>query len=66
MLRKGAAPATSNILAANSDLDGRELLLDEAFDATVGMGDGAFVSCLPGRLGFYDYRDMKSFYLLFK
>ncbi len=66
MLREQGAPATCYVLAANSDLDGRELLLGEALDAVVGMSDGAFVSCIPGRLGFYEYEDMKSSYLLSK
>jgi hypothetical protein len=64
MLRKRGAPSTCYVLSANSDLDGRELPLSEALDAIVGMGDGTFVSCLPGRLGFYEYEDMKSSYLL--
>jgi hypothetical protein len=64
MLRKRGAPSTCYVLAANSDLDGREMPLGEALEATNGMGDGAFVSCIPGRLGFYEYEDMKSSYLL--
>ncbi len=55
-------PAT--FLAANSDLDGREMPLGDALEAIISMGDGAFVSCIPGRLGFYEYEDMKSSYLL--
>jgi len=64
MLRKRGAPSTCYVLAANSDLDGREMPLGEALDAVIGMGDGAFVLCIPGRLGFYEYEDMKSSYLL--
>lgn len=64
ILRKRGAPATCYVLSANSDLDGRELPLGEALEAVIGMGDGAFVSCIPGRLGFYEYEDMKSSYLL--
>ena len=64
MLRKRGAPSTCYVLAANSDLDGREMPLGEALEAIIGMGDGAFVSCIPGRLGFYEYEDMKSSYLL--
>ena len=64
ILRKRGAPSTCYVLSANSDLDGQELPLSEALDAIVGMGDGAFVSCVPGRLGFYEYEDMKSSYLL--
>ena len=64
MLRKQGAPPTCYVLAANSDIDGRELPLGEALQAVIGMGGGAFVSCVPGRLGLYEYEDMKSSYLL--
>jgi hypothetical protein len=64
MLRKKGAPSTCYVLAANSDLDGRDMPLREALEGICGMGDGAFVSCIPGRLGFYEYEDMKSSYLL--
>lgn len=64
MLQKRGAPSTCYVLAANSELDGREMPLSEALDAIIGMGDGAFVSCIPGRLGFYEYAGMKSSYLL--
>lgn len=66
ILKKRGAPSTCYVLAANSDLDGRQLPLREALEAIIGMGDGAFVSCIPGRLGFYEYEDMKSSYLLAK
>ncbi len=38
--------------------------LREALEAIIGIGNGAFVSCIPGRLGFYEYESMKSSYLL--
>ena len=64
MLRKRGAPSDCYILSANSALDGREMRLGEALEAIIGMGSGTFVSCIPGRLGFYEYEDMKSSYLL--
>jgi len=64
MLHKRGAPSSCYVLAANSDLDGREMPLGEALDAIIGMGDGAFVSCIPGRLGFYEYADIRSSYFL--
>lgn len=64
MLRKRGAPSVCYVLAANGDLDGREMPLREALEAIIGMSNGAFVSCTPGRLGFYEYEDMKSSYLL--
>ena len=38
--------------------------LGEALDAIIGMGDGAFVSCIPARLGLYEHEDIKSSLLL--
>ncbi|MDQ3245720.1 MAG: hypothetical protein M3Q52_02290 [Pseudomonadota bacterium] len=64
MLRQRGAPATCYVVAAGSDLDGREMPLREALEAIIGIGNGAFVSCIPGRLGFYEYESMKSSYLL--
>jgi len=64
MLRKKGAPATCYVFAAGSDLDERELPLGDALDAIIGAGDGALVSCIPGRLGFYESASMKSSYLL--
>lgn len=64
MLRKKGAPSICYVLAADGGLDGREMPLDEALERIVGMGGGAFVSCIPGRLGFYEYEDARSSYLL--
>lgn len=63
-LRALGAPAACTLLAADGDLDGREMPLGEALDAVIGMGGGAFVSCIPGRLGFYEYAEIKSSWLL--
>lgn len=64
MLRKRGAPSTCYVLAANGDLDGRFMPLSEALGAIIGRGEGAFVSCIPGRLAFYEYEGAKSSYLL--
>ena len=63
-LRSLGAPPTCFVVSADSNLDGREMLLGDALDAIVARGNGAFVSCIPGRLGFYEYEDMRSSYLL--
>ncbi|MDZ4392792.1 hypothetical protein [Cypionkella sp.] len=65
-LRTRGAPPTCYVLAANSDLDGRQMPLGDALSAIMGMGNGAFVSCIPGRLGLFQYEDIKSSYLLSK
>jgi len=52
------------MIASNSELDGRDMPLRAALDAVIGMGNGAFLSCIPGRLGFYEYAEMKSSFIL--
>lgn len=64
LLRQRGAGGSCYVLASDSDLDDREMPLREALDAVIGSGDGAFLSCIPGRLGFYEYEDIKSSYLL--
>jgi hypothetical protein len=63
-LLKLGAPAKCYVLAANIDLDARVMPLRDALDAIIGKGAGAFVSCIPGRLGFYESEGMRSSYLL--
>ena len=65
-MRSLGAPANCHVIAADRHLDAREMPLREALDAIIGRGNGAFVSCIPGRLGFYEYESMKSSYLLTK
>ncbi len=64
LLLKKSAPATCYVLGAGGDLDGREMPLRVALDGIIGASNGAFVSCIPGRLGFYEYATMQSSYIL--
>lgn len=54
MLVARGAPAACHILSACRDLDGQTLPLREALDAVVGKGHGSFLSCIAGRLGFFE------------
>jgi hypothetical protein len=38
-------------------IDGRQMKLDEALDALIGMRSGTIVSCVPGRLAFFENED---------
>lgn len=66
LLRERDAPPSCYVLAADGRLDGREMPLTEALAAVIGRGNGAFLSCVPGRLGFYEYESAGSSYLLTK
>jgi hypothetical protein len=54
LLRARGAPADCYIISEKSDLDGHTLPLDAALDAVVGRGMGTLLSCLPGRLGYFE------------
>lgn len=62
-LLKLGAPALCHVLGGR-DIDGREMPLREALHAVVGGGFGAFMSCIPRRLGFFEYEDAGERYLL--
>jgi hypothetical protein len=64
LLRKRGAPEGCHVLAADADLDGSDMVLSDALAAVIGKSSGAFISCIPGRLGFYEYEDARSSYLL--
>lgn len=63
-LKRKGAPAECVLLAEDRKLDGQRLPLGEALDAVIGRGMGAFISCLPGRLAFYEGEDAGVRYVL--
>jgi hypothetical protein len=63
-LRKRGAPASCYVLAEVAELDGQTLSLDEALDAVVGQGGGAFLSCVPGKLAYYEGEEPGERYIL--
>jgi hypothetical protein len=64
LLRRLGAPALCQLLAEDAQLDGREMPLAEALGAVVGRGMGAFISCLPGRLAYFEAEDAGERYVL--
>ena len=53
---KGAGP-TCYVISENSRLDGREVDLATALEETVGSQMGTLISCVPGRLGYFEDED---------
>jgi hypothetical protein len=62
LLRKRGAPSQCYVVSSNAELDGREMSLDEALAQTVGWDAGTFISCLPGKLAYFEDEDRR--YLL--
>lgn len=54
LLRARGAPADRYIVSEKRDLDGQTMPLDAALDAVVGRGMGTLLSCIPGRLGYFE------------
>lgn len=63
-LRKYGAPKTCHVISADEALDGQEMQLSDALEMVGASYFGAFISCIPGKLGYFEYEDMKSAYLL--
>jgi hypothetical protein len=57
LLRAHRAPVDCYLLSENTDFDQRTMPLADALEAVVGMGFGTLVSCVPGRLGYYEGED---------
>src|SRR2546426_1322176 len=53
-LRAKGAPDTCHVLSESAALDGRDMPLGSALAEIVGGGMGSFVSCIPGKLGYFE------------
>ncbi|MFA6545428.1 MAG: hypothetical protein WCS99_13500 [Limisphaerales bacterium] len=63
LLATKRAPKLCYVISESGEMDGREMNLEEAIDAVLGMGLGAIVSCIPGRLAYYESEFRTRFFL---
>jgi hypothetical protein len=64
LLKQRGAPAMCHVISADRDIDNRELTLEKALDDAVGMNMGTFISCVPGKLGYFEFEDLGERYIL--
>lgn len=64
LLRARGAPDACFAISGLGDLDGAELSLEEALSAVVGRGVGTILSCIPGRLAYYEGEEPGDRFLL--
>ncbi len=64
LLRRKGAPATCHVVSASRNLDGREMPLLTVLAEVVGCGTGTLLSCIPGRLGYFESEEVGERYLL--
>jgi hypothetical protein len=63
-LKQRGAPDLCYIISESPSLDGRTISLQDALNAVVGRGLGSIISCVPGRLAFYEGEDPTERYVL--
>jgi hypothetical protein len=65
LLRERGAPPVCYVMSGSSDLDGQEVDLREALMHVVDQGhDGTFLSCITGRLAYFDGEEYGERYIL--
>ena len=64
ILRSKGAPSTCHVISEDRDLDGREMDLHDVLIEIVGHGMGTILSCVPGKLAFYEGESMKDRFIL--
>ena len=66
MLRQKGAPDSCYVMSDNPDIDGREMPLTDALSKTVGMDAGTLVSCIPGKLAYFEMEGFDGRYILLR
>lgn len=51
-------------MSDNRDIDRREMSLSDALTETVGMDAGTLISCVPGKLGYFELEGFDGRYIL--
>ena len=64
LLRQKGAPDICYLMSANSDIDAREMSLSDALLETVGMDSGTLISCIPGKLAYFELEGFDGRYIL--
>lgn len=63
LLRERGAPDICHVMG-NGELDGHDLPLREAVEGVLAYPFGHFISCVPGKLGFFQDEDQSQRYIL--
>ena len=64
VLKRKGAPEQCYVMSDDVDIDGKEMLLREALLKVVGSNMGTVISCVAGKLAYFEFEDMGERYLL--
>jgi hypothetical protein len=59
ILRGLGAPSQCYVMSSHSELDGREMDLAEALAEVIGRSSGTLISCVSGRLAYFEGEEPK-------
>jgi hypothetical protein len=57
------APSSCYVMSSCNELDGREMDLLEALKDIIGRGQGTVVSCVPGKLAYFESEELNERYV---
>ena len=66
ILRSKGAPEECYLFSAEGHFDGREISLSDALFEVVDSNSGTFISCIPGKLGYFEFENIGERYILEK
>jgi hypothetical protein len=64
LLRRKGAPDTCYVMSDNCKIDGQEMSLSRALLETVGMDAGTLISCVAGKLAYFEMEGFDGRYIL--
>ena len=64
LLKRKGALDSCHVTSSNADIDDREMSLSEALRETVGSGSGTIISCIPGKLAYFEGEEQNQRYIL--
>ena len=64
LLKRKGAPERCHVTSSNAHIDDREMPLSEALEQTVGYGSGTILSCIPGKLAYFEGEEQNERYIL--
>jgi hypothetical protein len=63
VLKSLDAPQVCYVMSSADELDGQEMDLADALQNVIGRGIGTFVSCVPGRLAYFEAEEKNERYI---
>lgn len=64
LLKQKGASTLCHVMSSNSAIDNQDMPLSKALEEAVGQGLGVIISCIPGKLAYYESEEPGERYIL--